>query len=68
MRLWSDYREGLRLSLTVDSLQVKLVAACPVCGFALLPSAPPVELVGEYISGDAVTFMGVFRSPFSELL
>ena len=43
---------------------------CGTKGSALcgaLPSTPLVELVGEYISWDAVTFMGVDRSPFSVL-
>ena len=40
------------------TLQVK---TCGTKGAALcgaLPSTPPVELVGEHISGDAVTFIG----------
>ena len=46
------------------TLQVKLVAL-KVRPCAGLCSTPPVELGGEYISGDAVTFMAVVRSPFS---
>ena len=68
MRLLSAYHDKLPHSLTVDYPSSE---ACGTKGSALcgaLPSTPLVELVGEYCSWDAFTFMGVVRSPFSVLL